>query len=102
MDAIIDYLPDPYSRGCPPAKDMKTGKEIRLEAKPDAPFSAYIFKTAFDADLNTLAWIRLWSGQLREGMKVMAMPFKKIAQMKYLYGINGAEIEKIDSAAAGK
>ncbi|MEN6381972.1 MAG: GTP-binding protein [Rectinema sp.] len=102
MDAIIDYLPDPYSRGCPPAKDMKTGKEIRLEAKPDAPFSAYIFKTAFDADLNTLAWIRLWSGQLREGMKVMAMPFKKIAQMKHLYGINGAEIEKIDSAAAGE
>jgi len=32
----------------------------------------------------------------------MAMPFKKIAQMKYLYGINGAEIEKIDSAAAGE
>ncbi len=102
LNAIIDYLPDPYSRGCPPAKDMKTGKEIRLEARPDAPFSAYIFKTALDVNLNTLAWVRLWSGRIHEGMKAMAMPFKKIAQIKHLYGINGAEIEQIDSAAAGE
>ena len=102
LDATIDYLPDPLVRGCPPAKDVKSAKEVRLKAESGAPFSAYIFKTVLSADLNALAWIRVWSGTIREGMKVMAMPAKKLTHIQHLYGINGAEIEPVQDAAAGE
>ncbi len=101
LDAIIDYLPDPFSRGCPPAKDLKSARELRLDADPDARFSAYIFKTALSADLDALAWLRVWSGTIREGMRVMAMPAQKLVQIQHLYGIHGAEVEPIQKAAAG-
>lgn len=101
LDAIIDYLPDPSARGCPLAVDLKHARELRLEAKPDARFSAYIFKTTFGADMEALAWLRVWSGTIREGMKVMVMPSQKLVQIQHLYGIHGAEIEPVQDAAAG-
>ncbi len=101
LDAIIDYLPDPLARGCPPAWDLKSARELMLEAEPGARFSAYIFKTALSADLDALAWLRVWSGTIREGMRVMAMPAQKLVQIQRLYGIHGAEIEAVQRAAAG-
>ena len=101
LNAIIDYVPAPSARGCPIAKDLKNEKDLRLKADPDAPFSAYIFKTILDADLKALAWLRIWSGTIREGMRVVAMPAKKIINIQHLYGINGANIEPIQTAVAG-
>lgn len=102
LDAVIDYFPDPLERGCPPAKDLKNGSELNLPAAPDAPFSAYIFKSVLGQNLEPLGWLRIWSGTIREGMKVMAMPARKHVQIQRLYGVNGADIEHIESAAAGE
>jgi elongation factor G len=102
LDATIDYLPDPRARGCPVARDVKNAQEVKLAAEPGAPFSAYIFKTVLSADLDALAWIRVWSGTIREDMKVMAMPARKLARIQHLYGIHGADIEPVQVAAAGE
>ena len=102
LDAVIDYFPDPLERGCPPAKDLRNGSELNLPAAPAAPFSAYIFKSVLSQDLEPLGWLRIWSGTIHEGMKVMAMPAGKHVQIQRLYGVNGADVEHIESAAAGE
>lgn len=102
LGAIIDYLPDPHSRGCPAAKDLQHSKSIKLEATADALFSAYIFKTVIEPDLSAIAWLRIWSGTIKENAKVIAIPAKKHVHIQHLYGIHGAEIEPVQSASAGE
>jgi len=102
LDAIIDFLPDPLSRGCPVAKDLLHSRDIRLDATSDAPFSAYIFKTVLGFDSNVVSWLRIWSGTIRENMKLMALPARKHIHIEHLYGIHGAEIESIPYAIAGE
>jgi len=77
LNAIIDFLPDPIARGCPSSKDIKTGESLTLKPEPNAPFSAYIFKTTLNPDLSNIAWARVWSGTLRKGMKILAIANKK-------------------------
>lgn len=102
LDAIIDFLPDPSTRGCPVAKEVNHHRDIRLEATPEAPFSAYIFKTVLGFDAEVISWLRIWSGTIRENMKLMAYPARKRIHMEHLYGIHGAEIESIPGAVAGE
>jgi len=102
LGAIVDYLPDPESRGCPEAKDLQHAAALRLEATPGAPFSAYIFKTVVGPDLEAIAWLRIWSGTIRENARVSAIPAKKHIQIQHLYGIHGSEIEQVLSATAGE
>ncbi len=102
LDAIIDYLPDPESRGCPEAKDLQHATILRLKATPSAPFSAYIFKTVIGPDLNAIAWLRIWSGTIRENARVSAIPAKKHVQIQHLYGIHGSEIDEVRLATSGE
>ncbi len=102
LEAIIDYLPDPEPRGCPEAKDLQRGVTIRLPATADAFFSAYIFKTVVGPDLDAIAWLRIWSGTIRDNARVTAIPAKKHVQIQHLYGIHGSEIEPVQTATAGE
>ena len=102
LSAIIDYLPDPESRGCPEARDLQRAVSLRLEATASAPFSAYIFKTVIGPDLDAIAWLRIWSGTISENSRVSAIPAKKHVRIQHLYGIHGSEIEPVLSATAGE
>jgi len=102
LDAVIDFFPSPEERGCPPAADTKTGEEIRLGPFADESLSAYIFKTMVSRDLEPVAWLRIWSGTMRENARVAVMPAGKTALIQRLYGVNGAEVERIAEASAGE
>ncbi|MCX8013723.1 MAG: GTP-binding protein, partial [Rectinema sp.] len=98
LDAVIDYFPSPEERGCPVATDMKTGEIIRLTPNATELLSAYIFKTVLSRDLEPVAWLRIWSGTVRENAKVTVMPAGKSAVVQRLYGVSGAEVERITEA----
>ena len=71
LDAVVHYLPSPID--LPPVKaiDEKTGQEVALEAKDEAPFVALAFKIATDPYMGQLTFFRVYSGTLEGGSYVL-------------------------------
>ncbi len=80
LNAIVDYLPSPLD--VPPAKGTDRYGEGEIEAKPDdsAPFAALAFKIVADP-YGKLAFIRVYSGTLKEG--------------SYVYNVNKQKRERV-------
>jgi len=71
LDAVCDYLPNPFDM--PPVKgnDPKDNAEITRSANDDEPFSAVVFKIATDPFVGSLAYFRVYSGKLTKGSYVL-------------------------------
>jgi elongation factor G len=63
LDGIVDYLPSPAE--FPPAQgdDPRTGDTVERPPSPDAPFSAFVFKTMVDPFVGKLTIFRVLSGK---------------------------------------
>lgn len=70
LDAVIDYLPSPADippvRGINPEKDV----EVEFPAEDDAPLSALVFKIVTDPYVGRLAYFRVYSGVIKQGVMV--------------------------------
>ncbi|WP_028326152.1 elongation factor G [Desulfatirhabdium butyrativorans] len=64
MDFIIEAMPSPAEKPPVTGKDPATGNPIVREPNPDAPFSAFVFKTVVDPYAGRLSIFRVVSGQL--------------------------------------
>jgi len=64
MDFITDCMPSPLDRGAVKAFDPDSDTEIEREPDPDAPFSAFVFKTIADPYAGRLSIFRVVSGKL--------------------------------------
>ncbi|MBV1821074.1 GTP-binding protein, partial [Bacteroidales bacterium MSK.15.36] len=71
IDAIIKYLPSPLD--IPPVKGIhpETGEEIERKASDDEPMSALAFKIATDPFIGKLAFVRIYSGVMKNGTYVL-------------------------------
>ena len=72
LDGVIDYLPSPLDvpaiEGRPPYGD---GARQTREASDDAPFSALAFKIMTDSYVGRLTYLRVYSGSLPRGSRVL-------------------------------
>jgi elongation factor G len=70
LDAVIDYLPSPAD--VPPVHgidpDKKDAPQVERSADDDAPLSALVFKIVTDPYVGRLAYFRVYSGTLTQGM----------------------------------
>jgi len=64
MDMIVDVLPSPMDRGSWTGIDPDSKDEIERSPDPDAPFSAFVFKTVADPYSGRLSIFRIVSGTL--------------------------------------
>jgi elongation factor G len=71
LDCVVDYLPSPLDVPTTMANDPKTGALVPREAKDDAPFSALVFKIMTDPFVGQLAFLRVYSGNLKSGDTVL-------------------------------
>ncbi len=67
LDAVVDYLPSPLD--VPPMEALIPGTEERVARPPqdDAPFAALVFKIMTDPFVGQLAFVRVYSGTLKNG-----------------------------------
>ena len=65
LDAINMFLPSPADRGAIQGLNPKTKAEVSLEADPDGPFCAYVFKTVADPYAGRLSVFRIYSGTIK-------------------------------------
>jgi len=64
LDAIVDLLPSPAER--PDAAGLDpAGRQATRPARPDAPFSAFVFKTLVDPHAGRITLFRVYSGTLK-------------------------------------
>jgi len=64
IDLLISAAPSPVDRGPKTGTDLKGDTEITRDPDPDAPFSAFIFKTVADPYAGRLSVFRVVSGTL--------------------------------------
>ena len=71
LDAVVDYLPSPLDVPPTVANDPASGELVTREPKDDAPFSALVFKIMTDPFVGQLAFIRVYSGNMKTGDTVL-------------------------------
>jgi elongation factor G len=101
LDAIIDYLPSPVEvppvRGFIPDKE----KEVERPADDDAPLSALVFKIVTDPYVGRLAYLRVYSGKIKQGTMVYNSTKGKKERIGRLLRMYADRREDVDEVLAG-
>jgi elongation factor G len=71
LDAVVDYLPSPLDLPPTVANDPITGELVPRAPRDDAPFSALVFKIMTDPFVGQLAFLRVYSGNVKTGDTVL-------------------------------
>ncbi|HEC78625.1 MAG TPA: elongation factor G [candidate division WOR-3 bacterium] len=102
LDAVLDYLPSPLDM--PPVKafNPSTSKEEIRKPSVDEPFSAFLFKAQTDPHLGLLYYIRVYSGEVKTGDKVLVFPPKRIDRVGKLLLMHANKREQKSSLVAGE
>ncbi|MEI6147582.1 MAG: elongation factor G [bacterium] len=104
LDAVVDYLPSPVD--VPPMKGEhpKTRETIIREADDFAPLSALVFKLINDPYMGRLAFVRVYSGQLKKGQNVFNTRTRKrerVMKLVLLHANDRTEVEVIHAGEIG-
>src|SRR5689334_8750742 len=71
LDAVIEYLPSPLDLPPVHGVDPRTENELSRKAANDEPFAALAFKVMTDPYVGKLTYIRVYSGALNAGDRVV-------------------------------
>jgi elongation factor G len=85
LDAICDLLPSPMDKGAVTGVDPKNDQEIKREPKNDEPLTGLVFKIATDPFVGRLAYVRVYSGKLQEGVMVYNNRTEKKERISRIY-----------------
>ncbi|RKZ00656.1 MAG: elongation factor G, partial [Candidatus Hydrothermota bacterium] len=101
MEAVVDYLPSPLD--LPPVEgiDPRTGETVSRKPSKDEPFSALVFKIQIDKHAKMLYYLRIYSGKLRYGQKVLNVNRNRIERIQNIYRMHAQKKEQMGQAVAG-
>lgn len=70
LDAVVDFLPSPLD--VPPVKGVHphTGQEVERASDDEEPLSGLVFKIVTDPYVGRLAYVRVYSGKIKQGSTV--------------------------------
>jgi elongation factor G len=101
LDAIVDYLPSPLD--VPPVEGMdpKSSSELTRAASLDEPFSALAFKVMTDPYVGKLTYIRVYSGQVKAGGRVLNTTNGKTERIGRILQMHANHREEREEIGAG-
>ena len=85
LDAVTDLLPSPLDIGAVKGIDPRTEKEVTREPNNEEPLTGLVFKIATDPFVGRLAYVRVYSGKLEEGVMVLNNRTEKKERVTRLY-----------------
>ena len=102
LDAVIDYLPSPID--VPPVHGVDPRTEHELSRRPalDEPFSALAFKVMSDPYVGKLTYIRVYSGQVKAGDRVMNTTSSKTERIGRILQMHANHREERQDIGAGE
>ncbi|MBN1331322.1 elongation factor G [Candidatus Dojkabacteria bacterium] len=117
IDAVCRYLPSPlekiYAYVDEEDEEMKelkgmvrglhpdTGNEQRRELKPEDHFCGLVFKISMDSHVGSLAFIRVYSGTLKNGSYVFNSTRSKKERVGRILLMHANHREEVDEIRAG-
>ncbi len=102
LDAVIDYLPSPLD--VPPMHgiDPRTDHELSRRPALDEPFSALAFKVMSDPFVGRLTYVRVYSGQVKAGDKVLNTTTGKTERIGRILQMHANSREEREDIGAGE
>ncbi|MGC9342441.1 MAG: elongation factor G [Bacteroidales bacterium] len=106
LDGIVSLLPSPLDVEAVSGIDPRTDKPEERHADPEEPLAALAFKIATDPFVGRLAYVRVYSGKLQEGVMVYNPRTGKKERVNRLYQMHAnkqnprPEVEAGDICAA--
>ena len=102
LDAIVDYLPSPIDKGSVVGSDVKDPDRSQIcVPSPKADLAALSFKIIHDPFVGQQTFIRIYSGEVRSGQKVLNSTRSKQEKIGRIYRIHAKKREEIDCAGPG-
>ena len=102
LDAVIDYLPSPLD--VPPMVGVNPRNEEPVIREPDdfGPTSALSFKLMTDPYLGRIAFVRVYSGQLKKGQNIFNPRTKKRERIMGLMRLHADSRTEVDVLHSGE
>lgn len=102
LDAVVAYLPSPLDMPPLIAHDPDNlEKEILIHPSAEAPFSALAFKIMVDPFVGRLAFCRIYSGSIENGMSIYNTNTRRRERIGRILRMHANKREELDSAQAG-
>jgi elongation factor G len=101
LDAVIDYLPSPLDVPAVVGMDPKTEKEITRKTSDDEPLCALIFKIVSDPYAGRMAYFRVYSGKLVQGVMAFNVSNGKKERIGRLLRVYADHREDVNEIGAG-
>ena len=102
LDAVVDYLPSPLDvppiEGADPRNEEKT---LTRKADDGEPFAALVFKIMTDPFVGQLAFLRVYSGNLKQGDSVYNPRRDRNERVSRLLQMHANKREEISEVWAG-
>ncbi|MCI5145892.1 MAG: elongation factor G, partial [Candidatus Electrothrix sp. AR3] len=100
LDAVVSYLPSPLD--VPPMTGKgKDGVEVIRKPEKKEKFCGLVFKLQADPFVGNLAFMRVYSGELKLGAKVFNPLKRKKEKISKLIKLHANKREEVTSIAAG-
>ena len=102
LDGVVDYLPSPLD--VPPIHGIDPRTEHELSRRPmlDEPFAALAFKVMTDPYVGKLTYVRVYSGQLKQGDKVLNTTTGRTERVGRILQMHANHREERDEIGAGE
>jgi elongation factor G len=101
LDAINLYLPAPEERGPVLGAKPGSGAEVALEADPDGPLAAQVFKTVADPYAGRLSIFRVYSGTMTADSTVFNVNKEASERYGQLFLLEGKSQKAVPSVGPG-
>ncbi|NPV42164.1 MAG: elongation factor G [Anaerolineae bacterium] len=101
LDAVIDYLPSPIEVPAVKGTDPKSGEELVRNTSLDEPLCALIFKIVTDPYAGRMAYFRVYSGKLVQGVMAYNSSNEKKERVGRLIRVYADHREDISEIGAG-
>ena len=101
LDAIVSYLPSPTDIASITGKNPRVDREEVRHPGDSEPFSALVFKILTDEYVGKLAFIRIYSGQIKTGMMVYNSVKDTNERIGRILRMNADDREDLAEAYAG-
>jgi elongation factor G len=101
LDLIAGVAPSPADMGDVVGRKPDSEDEVTIPAKPDAPFSALVFKTVAEQHVGELSFFRVYSGTVSAGDDVLNATESQGERMGTVYALIGRERKEMESVSVG-
>ena len=102
LDAVADYLPAPLEGLEFEGKNPANGEALKRKHDPNAPFSAYVFKTVIDPFAGKLSVLRVLSGKLTSDLTAYVASRQIREKVGHIFRLEGKKQEAVKEALAGE